>query len=138
MKKLGNKILNILLIVAVVSLVASLASVFSKKSEKKETAEQTYEYTISYRMVLDGELEEIPEAMYKPGGSYPKGYSSDESVKIDRLQSGVISKNEDLEFYGWYLDDDCTLKFSGTIEKGQSGNLILYAKCGIAMWTDFY
>ena len=61
MKKLGNKILNILLIVAVVSLVASLASVFSKKSEKKETAEQTYEYTISYRMVLDGELEEIPE-----------------------------------------------------------------------------
>ena len=135
MKKVWKIVVVALLTVAIVSLISSLIP--SKKLKKAQESELS-EYRITYRMVIDGEVQEIPKVLYWDSGSYPLGYSSEESVKIDDLRSGAFFGDEELEFYGWYLDDDLTLKFSGTIEQGQSGNVILYAKCGFALWTGFY
>ena len=96
-------------------------------------------YKIMYYAVVDGKVVDIPETMYKQNGSYPTEYLSENGATIDGLKSYVaITGTEDWEFMGWYLDEQCTQAFDGTIEQGTMRHIVLYAKISRAFWTPNY
>lgn len=98
-------------------------------------------YTITYRMLeRDGQtVSVIPGVFFKPDGSYPKTYTSKKGATVDDLNEVTfISDNEDRVFKGWYEDPAQTVAFDGVVEKGQTGDVVLYAKFSVGVWTGFY
>lgn len=105
------------------------------------TAKPAETYTITYRMLeRDGQtLSVIPGVFFKPDGSYPKTYTSKKGATVDDLNEVTfISEREDRVFMGWYEDSAQTVAFDGVVEKGQTGDVVLYAKFSVGVWTGFY
>lgn len=48
------------------------------------------------------------------------------------------NSNRTFEFYGWFLDSECTLAVSDNTIYNASGDITLYAKISIGIWTNFY
>lgn len=90
-------------------------------------------YSIVYYAIIDGgEPKAIPERMYKTNGNYPTSYLGANGATVDDLQDyGTY------EFLGWYLDENCTTKFDGTIVAGNTRNVVLYARI-IDLNNDIY
>ena len=62
------------------------------------------------------------------GGSLPEGSSNPMKVTYGEKYEGLPTPTRaGWEFLGWYLDSACTIKYE-KIEKGTTGNLVLYAK----------
>lgn len=98
------------------------------------------EYSISYKMVVDGgEAEDVYEGLFKDEGKYPTTYSSDVGTMIDDLNKRVdITGTTDYNFEGWYLDEALTIKFNGVIYPSAIGDITFYAKISKGYWTKFY
>lgn len=89
--------------------------------------------SIIYKAVINGKLGEIPSFIFS-AYDYPKVCVIGESVAIRNLPSNV----GDYDFYGWYLDAECTVKFTGTFTDAIGESVILYAKMTKSFYTDFY
>ena len=114
-----------------------------------------YDYKITYLRADTGEdiLKEY-SFMLQSDGTYPEGYSNDsETFEISALSGGrketeygtILYEvyapgepNTGYSFIGWYLDEACTQAFDGYVERGTVGDLTLYAKISVSVWTDFY
>lgn len=67
-------------------------------------------------------------------------YSS--SSPYGAVESGAFTDpnnpNRDFSFYGWFLDEACTIPLENNIVNALKKNLTLYAKVTIGYWTNFY
>ncbi len=116
------------------------------------------QHAIAYKMVVNGEdAEEIYDFLYQDEETYPTSYNCGAMPTIpslygemlpvswDGLQAYIGSpavdpSDSDIEylFYGWYLDEECSLPLA----EGEwlCGDITLYAKIqkDVDAWTDFY
>ena len=77
-------------------------------------------------------------------GNYPETYVFNTATSISALKtifscggkgsdycsltgSSLGNGSSEYRFKGWYLDEDCTIAFNGTIEAGTTGDITLYA-----------
>lgn len=158
MSNIKKKIAIPLAIFLSTSLMVAIGGMTARRGEKTT-------YKITY---VSANGEDIKPFMYKKGGKYPTEYVSGKEVYVDdllgkmesygsvnwwdtgeieyppvRLFSGVAvqdpnNPNIEYEFYGWYLDKECTQAFDGKIEKTSVGNITLYADIAVAFWTKYY
>lgn len=120
------------------------------------------EYTITYRMVANGTEEDIYEPLFRSDGEYPTVYTEGDRITISDLNGKVTktpvpdswgmdgaytikgdftdpnNSNRTFEFYGWFLDSECTLAVSDNTIYNASGDITLYAKIFIGIWSNFY
>lgn len=89
-------------------------------------------YQINYQWETDeetGELKDIPNAMWKVQGCYPKTYITNQSVKIDDLCNCQKDETIFYIFEGWYYDSEYKNELiDNTVISTQTGDLTLYAK----------
>ncbi|MBE7068032.1 MAG: hypothetical protein E7381_01885, partial [Clostridiales bacterium] len=80
---------------------------------------------ITYFAVVDGELRAFDDlnALKKDNGKYPDKYVYNTETEISDLKTQAGN----YQFVGWYLDAECSVKFDGTIDENQRGELVLYA-----------
>ena len=158
MAKLKKKIAIPLAIFLSTSVMVAIGGMTARRGE-------TTTYKITY---VSANGEDIKPFMYKKGGKYPTEYVSGKEVYVDDLlgkQTIIHTKevywwddttpsiietvigspvqnpnnpNIEYEFYGWYLDKECTQAFDGKIEKTSVGNITLYADIAVAFWTKYY
>ena len=111
--------------------------------EKTLYAKVTTKADIVYLKVVGGGEPKPFDDMdkFKPasveGKSYPIEYKYNTKTKVDDLQN----YGDRYDFVGWYLDEECTEEFSGTIDATnaeQRGTLTLYAKINVMTWTRPY
>lgn len=85
------------------------------------------EAKITYLAVLDGELKTFDLSTFKKqDGVYPEKYAYNTTTTVSELKTVG-----NYEFGGWYLDEECTTAFNGTIDAtvtSRRGELKLYAK----------
>lgn len=114
------------------------ASIFISTFSVIPKEETPLKYTITYRAVRNGMIENIHEDFWKENGNYPTSYISGEETSIDDLKDYVfVSSSQDFVFGGWYWDTEFSKEFNGVTSK-TSGNVTLYAKVTDAYWTGFY
>lgn len=119
-----------------VTLAISLLGIFKKPV--LPPVETPSSYTITYKAVRGGKIEEIDEELYIDDGNYPTLYVQGTPVEVDDLKDYVsVSSTHDLEFRGWYWDPQFTREFNGTTEE-TSGDLTIYAKITDGYWTANY
>ena len=95
-------------------------------------------YEISYKGVVDGEVFDLEQKFFIPGGSYPREYVLGLDVEVDDLYSYVpVSAYVDYDFRGWYLDEACTQEFKSFLDDVTS-DTVLYAKFVKGTWTKNY
>lgn len=94
-------------------------------SEPENPTPQTF--TISYKVVLNGELETDTTVFDKLKGTatYPVEYTYGTGVTVPALND-----KDEYDFKGWYLNEACTAgkEFGGTISATDSGEKTYYAK----------
>lgn len=121
----------------------------------------TAEYRIEYRAIENGEEKEIYAPLYQAGGNYPTTYETGKETEISDLNGRVTrtpapdlwggvcfetgafpdpqNPNKEYEFEGWYLDEKCTEELeNGIIPAGRTGNIVLYAKIQMSLWTNYF
>lgn len=131
LKDLGSLIAIILMLCTIVGLLTSLCSTLFP--EKEITP-----YTVTYKAVRDSRIERIHEDLWLKDGEYPETYVPGEKLEVSDLQEYIFpSEREEYRFEGWYLDEKCKTKFTGNTE-GLDGNITLYAKIRVCLWTKFY
>lgn len=108
------------------SFVMGLFVLVSCAPQETEKPDYKVEYTITYQIVVDGEKQDVPDAMKKAGGKYPVSYIKGEGAEIDDLVNMTMA-NATYSFGGWYFNVECTDKCTG-ISKENIGNVTLYAK----------
>ncbi len=114
------------------------ASIFVSMFSILPREETPSKYTITYRAVHGGMIENIHEDMWKENGNYPTYYIQGEETEIDDLHSYIsVSGTHDLEFRGWYWDVKFENEFNGFTDE-TSGNITLYAKITDGYWTANY
>ena len=131
MEKKKNKIAGVLVGVAAFMAVTASAAIFGGVQRKPSV------YTVTYQAVISGEVQDVPEILWKAGGQYPTEYvSGAKDVAVDGLQKTVwIDEYHDYTFCGWYEDKALTKAFDGVIEKRTTGDVTLYAKVSYGTWT---
>lgn len=96
---------------------------------------------ITYLAVLDGEVKAFNMDYFKEqDGNYPEKYIYNTTTTVSALKTVG-----GYEFGGWYLDEECTVAFNGTIDATVTsirGELKLYAKFtdinNDSYWTPNY
>lgn len=121
-----------------------------------------YDYSIRYCMVVKDTEQEVYEPLFKKDGEYPVGYNEGDTITVSDL-NGKVTKtpvpeswgvgeayfetgdftdpndyHRSFGFYGWFLDSACTVAVSDNTLSDMSGDITLYAKISISIWTDFY
>lgn len=158
--KLKNLLKGIAIGLAIVLTVGLAASLVRWETIFPTPTPETYDYSIRYVRADTGEdILENYDFMLNSKGNYPSGYNADTATftispllgemtaitnewGIASYKGTEVSDPKDSQktygFYGWYLDEECTLPFGGTVYKGRASNLILYAKIETSYWTKFY
>lgn len=131
-------------------------AVSSTSDNKKPKPDTPLVYWITYKMVSGGKVQEVYEPLFKEDGSYPIFYEEGKAVTISDLNGRVSSSNlpygsiitgaycdpnnskRDFSFYGWFLDESCTIPLIDNTFSDLSKDVTLYAKISIGYWTDFY
>lgn len=106
----------------------------------KPNIEQPYGQVcdIEYYMVVDGKVQEVYDGLWRETGHYPRSYTVGNGVLVDELKAiAYPSSTLDYEYYGWYMDEECTQAFTG-ITNTTSGDVTLYAKIMKSCWTKNY
>ncbi len=140
---------------------AVLLNVSYYKQEARPTPEKET-YIVDYVGIFNGVKKEINDVFFLDYGSYPTSYTVGQNVAVDDLHgrtkrtpvpeewempgayttSGGFFINGDInteyEFMGWYLDPECTILFDRVLGDNERGDITLYAKYIVAMWTDLY
>ena len=110
-----------------------------KKEETPPSPDPIVTYSIEYVAIQSGKTAEIYEDFWLENGSYPTTYIAGEGAIVSDLKAIVYpSSTEDREFKGWYWDAACTQEFDGTIGENVAGDLTIYAKISVGMWTKNY
>lgn len=148
--KFTRVLICILLAIPLFSLVASLAF------RNHPTTPSSSTYSITYQMVSAGKVQDVYEPLFKDGGSYPTRYKSGETVTVSDLSGRIYSSsspygtaesgafadpnnpNRDFSFYGWFLDEACTIPLENNTVTALKKDLTLFAKVTIGYWTAFY
>ena len=133
-----KKIKNIASTIGVILALCSVFGFFTTLFPVLPTVETPSKYTITYRAVHGGMIENIHEDMWKEDGNYPTYYIQGEETEIDDLRSYVpVSATHDLDFGGWYWDVKFENEFNGFTDE-TSGDVTLYAKITDGYWTANY
>lgn len=127
-----------------------------------EPTPQEEKHTITYIRADTGEdVLTTYSFMLKKQGNYPTDYTSEtETFTISDLLGDMrpdydnLAENElprigwevsdpsdrkkSYGFYGWYLDEGCTVPFDGVVKRGSVSDLVIYAEIKTSTWTDFY
>lgn len=152
---------GLLVALIVIVTVGLIAGIFIKKAPAPE--HKVYDYQISYIRADTGEdIMENYKFMLKKTGTYPIGYNANSATfTISDLKGKMepapvawgeffkgtyvgteVSDPEDKKksygFYGWFLDQECTVEFEGTVHEGAAENLTVYAKILESRWTGSY
>lgn len=148
-----------LICAGVIGAAISLIVIGIKKQGDTETEGAVY--SIEYRVGKTNEdLKEKFFWLYDKDGNYPTAYRSTSGATVSALLGSetvafigdwapvtidCVHDPYDVDhsawFKGWYTDLACTQAFSGTIERGTTGDLILYADIGEdreEYWTKPY
>lgn len=159
-----NKLKNILYSACCVVLAAmlfvltlSLCRVISGNSNDKTTKPTTpIAYSITYKMVSGGEVQEVYEPLFKENGNYPIYYEAGETITVSDLNGRASSvdlpygevvtgafldpnnSQRDFVFKGWYLDEACTVLLVNNSFCNLYEDITLYAKVSIGYWTKNY
>lgn len=158
--KLKNLLKGIAIGLAIVLTVGLAVSLIRWETIFPTPTPETYDYSIRYVRADTGEdILESYGFMLKSKGNYPSGYNADtamftispllgemkpipEEWEMGGYVGAEVSDPKDSQktyaFYGWYLDEECTLPFGGTVYKGRASSLVLYAKIETSYWTGFY
>lgn len=132
-------------------------------STSSDSSSEAVTYAITYRMVSDGTEEEVYAPLFKANGIYPTRYAEGESVTVSDLNgrttrtplsgtydglnglyllSGEFNDPYDayrtFEFFGWYLDPECSIELENNTFQDKAEDITLYAKISIGIWTKAY
>ena len=88
-------------------------------NEVRETVSNIY-----YFAVIDGALDDA-FPLDLDANVYPTTYVQEVGATVADLEKSYAGRYDVIG--AWYLDEDCTVKFSGVIEPEQTGDLYLYA-----------
>ncbi len=165
-KRVGLGILAVFLIIAIIAGVG--LTVFFLTQPKNVPTPNTPDalptpptaYTITYRAIMNGEETDVYAPLFKLDGQYPTTYKAGTAVHISDLNgrmsvskadfygkgyenahtvTGAYSEgNTDYEFYGWYLDKECTREVVGFTAAEARGDKIFYAKISKVYWIGPY
>ena len=116
-------------LLVILSFVLGLFVLVSCAPKDDDTPDYKVEYTITYQIVVDGEKQDVPEAMKKANGQYPTTYTKGKGAKIDDLVNMQMT-HATYAFSGWYFNEECTDRCV-EIGKDSIGNVTLYAKIAV-------
>lgn len=168
MKKVKNIITTVVCILLAVTLCGVMAMLFRKPtiqapndSTSSDSSNEAVTYAITYRMVSDGTEEKVYAPLFKAKGIYPKRYAEGESVTVSDLNgrttrtplsgdgldglcfvTGEFNDPYDacrtFEFFGWYLDPECSIELENNTFTDKAEDITLYAKISIGIWSKAY
>lgn len=100
------------------------------------TPETEKTYTITYKVVAQGYVVDIPENAFVKGRNYPTTYTEGETVVLDDpVQEYWYDAYNQYEFRGWYLDEACTIPFDGETVANSNQDVTVYAKTKWYLWS---
>ena len=112
-------------------------------TEPETPPSEPLKFTITYKAVAGSSIVDVPADMFDPNGSYPTLWTEGETLSVSALKDFSrnggypVSEYTTYTFKKWYTDSACTSEFGGQL-KDLIGEVTLYAKMSVAVWTPNY
>lgn len=156
-----TKIQRVFVTVAVILAAVTLTGIIAALAKKKKD-EPAAVYTVSYAAIENGRVTSIYAPLFKKDGTYPASYVEGETFTVSDLNGRTTrtpvpecwgwdgayvstgeftdpyNANRTFEFLGWFLDGECLVPFDSAASADLHGDIVLYAKISVGIWTSFY